>query len=72
MTTRKRVLVSMVSLGVAAFALWCWPHAATRPVVAQEKRSGSEVAFEKTVRPATIPTRPSGPCGNTCKPLSSG
>lgn len=51
MTIRKRVLVSMISIGVAVFAVWCLPHATTGPVLAQEKRSGNEVAFEKSVRP---------------------
>jgi hypothetical protein len=68
MTLGKRLLAPLISLGVASFAVWCWPQA-PRPVWAQEKLSGSEAAVEKTVRPATIPTRPSGPCANTCKPL---
>jgi hypothetical protein len=51
MTIRKRLLAPMISLSVAAFAVWCWPHAATRPVLAQEKRSENEAAFEKTIRP---------------------
>ena len=51
MTILKRVLVSMISIGVAAFVVWCWPHATTYAVLAEEKRSGNEVVFEKTVRP---------------------
>jgi len=51
MTIRKRVMVSMISIGVAAFVVWCWPHATTRTVLAQEKRPGNETVFEKTVRP---------------------
>jgi len=66
MTIRKRVLVSMISIGivafavwcwphatirVAAFVVWCWPHATTRTVLAEEKPSRNEAAFEKSVRP---------------------
>ena len=41
----------MISIGVAVFAVWCWTQAATRTVLAQEKRSGNEAAFEKAVGP---------------------
>ena len=51
MTIRRRVMVSTILIGVAVFAVWCLPHATTRPVLAQEKRSGNEAAFEKSVRP---------------------
>ncbi|MFN8049604.1 MAG: DUF1592 domain-containing protein [Ancrocorticia sp.] len=51
MMLRKRVLVSMISLSVAAIAVWCWQHATIHPVLAQEKHSGTEAAFEKAIRP---------------------
>ena len=49
MTIRKRVLVSVISIGVAVFVVWCWPHATTRTVLAQEKRPGNETVFEMDV-----------------------
>jgi hypothetical protein len=51
MTIRKRAIATTIVLGLAAVAVWCWPQAATRPVLAQEKGSEKEAAFEKTIRP---------------------
>lgn len=51
MMLRKRLLVSTIALGVAAIVAWSWPHATTRPVLAQEKRSDTGAAFENTIRP---------------------
>lgn len=41
----------MISLGVAASVVWNWPRFTPRPALAQEERSDTETAFEKTIRP---------------------
>lgn len=51
MINRKRMKASAVVLGIAALAVWCWPHATSQPLLAQDKSPDKEAAFEKTVRP---------------------